>query len=164
MVHDTRYHAILISYPLAAFLENQINVKRSSYHFGTLFYVIRRISYGKTVQPEERKKQGISCDLWFWQNKFFVKPNLMQKHNAYIVTKQIINIYSQWSLEWQGRAFDISPLESETTDQWPDISECVLVYISRKRIQNFRVRLIDKMGRNMVYLIKMFPYRFGWTP
>lgn len=50
------------------------------------------------------------------------------------------------------------PLTLKTTDQRPDISECVLMYISRKRIQNFRVRLIDKMGRNMVYLIKMFPY------
>ena len=65
VVRAARYHAILISYPLAAFLENQINVERSSYHFGTLFYIIRRISYGKAVQPEERKKQGISCDLWF---------------------------------------------------------------------------------------------------
>lgn len=43
------------------------------------------------------------------------------------------------------------PLTLKTTDQRPDISECVLVYISRKRIQNFRVRLIDKMGRNMVF-------------
>ena len=57
VVRAARYHAILTSYPLAAFLENQINVKRSSYHFGTLFYVIRRIYYGKTVQPEVRQKQ-----------------------------------------------------------------------------------------------------------
>lgn len=33
------------------------------------------------------------------RNKIFCQANLMQKHNAYIVTKQIINIYSQWSLE-----------------------------------------------------------------
>lgn len=54
---------------------------------------------------------------------------------------------------WSDKAVPLAfrPLTLKTTDQRPDISECVLVYISRKRIQNFRVRLIDKMGKNMVF-------------